>query len=156
MNYKIFLIAIIALCIDQISKLVVNSLITLNQSAVVIPNFFRITPHNNLGAAWGIFNGKTHLLIILSIIGFVIIYRYMRTFKLNNRNTLAFGILIGGIIGNLIDRIFLNGVRDFLDFNFGTYNFPIFNIADSCIVIAVVLLIYAIFKGEDKNDNKRW
>jgi signal peptidase II len=74
----------------------------------------------------------------------------MYNFKNNNRNNLAFGLIIGGIVGNLIDRIFLGYVRDFLSIQIINYYYPVFNLADSFIVIGVVLLIIAIFKGEDQ------
>ena len=70
---------------------------------------------------------------------------------MNTRNNIALSILLGGIAGNLADRLFLGYVRDFLDFRFGSYNFPIFNLADTFIVIGVILLIFAILKGEEKD-----
>ena len=155
MNTLIFIIAIISLTVDQISKVVIFSSIKLNSSVTIIKDFFRITPYRNYGAAWGILDGRIGLLIVLTLFGIIVIYRFMRTFKLNKRNTIAFGLLIGGIVGNLSDRLFHSYVRDFLDFNFGNYYYPVFNFADSCIVVAVILLIIAIIKGEDKNENKK-
>ena len=84
-------------------------------------------------------------------IAIFIIYRYMYNFKQNKRNNIAFGLIIGGIVGNLIDRVFLGYVRDFLSFKIFSYNYPIFNFADIFIVIGVFLLIIAILKGEDNN-----
>ena len=83
----------------------------------------------------------------------IIIYRFMYVFNKNKRNSVAFGLLFGGISGNLIDRTLLGYVRDFLDFKIFNYNYPIFNIADCAVVIGVILLIIAIFKGEDKVEN---
>ena len=68
------------------------------------------------------------------------------------RNTLLFGLLFGGIIGNLIDRIFYGYVIDFLDFTIFGYDFPVFNFADICIVSGIFLLIIAICKKEDINE----
>jgi signal peptidase II len=151
MNRKIFLIAIFTLLIDQISKVIVSSLIQVNMRVVVIKNFFSIHYVLNGGAAWSLFNNKDIFLIIASIISLLIIYRYMFNFTKNRRNNIAFGLLIGGIFGNLIDRIFLGYVRDFLSFKIFGYHYPVFNFADSFIVIGVILLIIAIFKGEDQN-----
>ena len=77
---------------------------------------------------------------------------YQTKFVLNNRNILAFGILYGGIIGNLIDRIFYGRVIDFLDFTIFGYDFPVFNFADICIVSGIFLIIIAIYKKEDINE----
>ena len=93
-------------------------------------------------------------MIIASIVALIILARYMYNFQTNKRNNLAFGFLIGGIFGNLIDRIFLGYVRDFLSFQFGHYQYPIFNFADIAIVLGVFLLTIAILKGEDKNENR--
>ena len=85
----------------------------------------------------------------MSIIALIIIYRYSNTFIINRRNKLAFSFLLGGITGNLLDRLFLGYVRDFLDFNIFGYDFPVFNIGDSCIFIGVILLMISIYKKDD-------
>lgn len=147
------LLTIITLICDQISKVFICSYITKGTSLKIINNFFYLTPNNNYGASWGLFQNHNILLIIISIIALFILLRYSYSFKSNKKNDIAFSILVGGIAGNLIDRIFLGYVRDFLDFRIFDYNFPIFNLADSFIVIGVVCLIIAIIKGEDKNGN---
>ncbi len=152
MNRKIFLAAVIALLIDQTTKIMMNMFIHINEKVIIIKDFFSLYPLENYGAAWSIFNYKVEILIITSIIALVIIYRYMYNFKENKRNNIAFGFIIGGIFGNLIDRIFLGYVRDFLSFKIFNYHYPVFNFADTFIVIGVFLLIIAIIKGEDKNE----
>ena len=142
---------IVAFACDQISKVFISSYLKLNESIIVIKNFFNITLNNNYGAAWGILENNTKFLILVSIIAIFILIRYSYSFKTNTRNNIAFSILLGGIAGNLADRLFLGYVRDFLDFRFASYNFPIFNLADIFIVVGVTLLIIAILKGEDKN-----
>ena len=154
MNFKIFLITVLTLACDQISKIIISLFIKLNEQIIVIPGFFNLHFLENYGASWNILNNHGILLIIFSIIALLIIYRYMFNFKKNNRNILAFGLLLGGIFGNLIDRIFLGYVRDFLSFRIFNYNYPVFNLADTCIVIGVILLIIAVFKGEDKIEVK--
>ena len=106
----------------------------------------------NYGAAWSIFTNRVELLIAISLLAIFIIYRYMYNFKHNKRNNIAFGLILGGIVGNLIDRIFLGYVRDFLSFKIFSYNYPVFNFADTFIVIGVFLLIIAVIKGEDKSN----
>ena len=149
MNKKILLISIIVIALDQISKAIIDITMKVGQSIQVIKDFFYITYYQNKGAAWGILNGNRYLLIGLSIIILLIIYRYMYSFKLNKRNIIAFGLLIGGIIGNLLDRILFEYVKDFFDFYIFGYNYPIFNISDCAIVIGIFLLIIAIFKKEE-------
>ena len=150
MNKKILIVFIITLFLDQISKAVVSSMMKLEETVVVIKNFFSITYINNYGAAWSLFTHKNVLLIILSIISLIVIYRFMYVFTKNKRNTIAFGLLFGGIMGNLIDRWLFGSVKDFLDFKIFNYDYPIFNVADIAVVLGVFLLIIAIIKGEDK------
>ena len=150
MNKKILIVFMITLFLDQISKAIVSSVMKLEESVVVIKNFFSITYINNYGAAWSLFTHKNVLLIILSIISLIVIYRFMYVFNKNKRNTIAFGLLFGGIMGNLIDRWLFGSVKDFLDFKIFNYDYPIFNVADIAVVLGVFLLIIAIIKGEDK------
>lgn len=149
MNRKIFLVAVLTLFLDQITKIGVGIFFTLNQRFVVIKNFFAIHFIENYGAAWSLFNNKVDFLIVISLVALFIIYRYIYHFKYNRRNNIACGLIIGGIVGNLIDRVFLGYVRDFLSFKIFSYNYPVFNLADTFIVIGVFLLIVAILKGED-------
>lgn len=151
MNKKIFFVAILSLFIDQLSKILVSTFLQANAQFSIIPHFFSLHFIENYGAAWSIFSGKGELLIAISFLALLIIYRYIYNFKNNKRNNLAFGFIIGGISGNLIDRIFLGYVRDFLSFTFFGYHYPVFNFADSFIVIGVFLLIFAIWKGEDRS-----
>ena len=71
---------------------------------------------------------------------------------MNKHNTIAFGLVFGGLLGNLFDRIFHGYVIDYLDFKLINYNYPVFNLADTALVIGIVMLIVAIVKGEDKNE----
>ena len=95
-------------------------------------------------------------IFIISIVTFLIdmltkyfIIKFISDFKENKRNTLAFGLFLGGCLGNLYDRVIYGYVRDFIYFKFGTYSYPIFNIADIGIVIGTILLLYACLKGEE-------
>ena len=145
-------ISVIVLLLDQIIKGVINNYIGLNETVTVIPKFFYLTNIENAGAAWGILPNKTNFLIIFTVLALVLLYEYIRLFKKSNKNALIFGLLIGGIAGNLVDRLFAGYVRDFIGFTIFKYNFPVFNISDICIVIGAILLIIAILKGEDKSE----
>ena len=153
MNKKMIIIASIALIIDQITKIIATSYLKLNVGVKVIKNFFYLTLCYNEGAAWGIFSNARFIIIIGTIAAIILIYHYIFIFKENLRNNMAFGLLIGGLAGNLIDRIIFGYVRDFFDFYIFKYDYPIFNVADMCIVVGVFLLIISIIKGDDKNED---
>lgn len=154
MSKKIFIISLIIFILDQITKSLISTYLKLNESIEIIKDFFYIRYINNKGASWGILENNRILLIGLSIIAIIMIIRYSYSFKKTKLNTYGFGLLLGGILGNLSDRLIFGYVKDFLDFIIFRYDFPVFNIADISIVIGVVLLIISILKGEDKNGSK--
>ena len=151
MNKKKFTISIIVLIIDQILKLLVQ---TFSTNISLIKNFFAITYYQNTGAAWSILEGQQVLLILVAVVMLVVVYSMMFSFEENKLTNFAFGVLFGGIVGNLIDRILFGYVRDFIAFTIFGYHFPIFNIADVAIVVGVILLIIDTIKGEIKNGNR--
>lgn len=151
MSKKIYILAITIFIIDQISKSIISTYLKLNQSIEVIKDFFYLRYINNTGASWGILSNSKILLIILSLIAIIILIRYMYSFKETKLNFVGFGFLLGGILGNLSDRLLHGYVKDFLDFIIFNYDFPVFNIADIFIVLGVIILIISIIRGEDKN-----
>ncbi len=144
------LTAVIALAIvaaDQASKWAAIEILSAEPGnrIVVIENFFALTLVYNPGAAFGIFPGFNQLFIVLSIITVVLLLVFFRTFFSGGRlSRAAGGLIIGGAVGNLIDRFRFSQVVDFFDFQFGDYRWPAFNIADSAIVVGVVLLAAAV------------
>lgn len=139
---KMLILTILFIFLDQISKNLINLYMNLNQSISIIPNFFSLTYVRNIGAAFSILKGSRWLFIILSfIILNVIFIFFINGKKLNNIKIVIYSLLLGGIMGNLIDRILYGYVIDFLDFNIFGYDFAIFNLADTFIVISVILLI---------------
>lgn len=139
---KVYLTSVIVLLIDQIVKLLIKTNMNLNEEISIIPNFFSIQYLKNTGAAFSILENQTILIAITSIICISLIIYYLK--KEENLTTamyLSFGMVLGGILGNLIDRIVYQGVIDFLSFQIFNYNFPVFNIADIGITIGVLLLI---------------
>lgn len=155
-NKKMLFLTVIFIFIDQTSKGLVDLYINLNESISIIPNFFNLTYVRNIGAAFSILKGSRWLFVILSFIALNIIYIFfINNKKLNNKQVLIYSLLQGGIIGNLIDRVLYGYVIDFLDFTIFGYNFAIFNMADTFIVISVILLIIVgdkngIFSREGK------
>lgn len=137
-----YLIALIAFLVDQGTKYLIATKLELGDQIPVIGNFFLITSHRNRGAAFGILQGQQWFFILVTVVVVAGIVWYMNKVK-GTRKLLpvALSLVLGGAIGNFLDRILTGEVVDFLQFNFGSYTFPIFNVADSCIVIGVALII---------------
>lgn len=151
MNKKNFLLmvsifAFSAIALDQISKFLVNITVDFGISKVIIPNFFSITIAYNYGAAWSILWNKRIYLILIAVFAFLFVLFLLYKEKFGNKyKAVYYGLLIGGIVGNLIDRIFLGYVVDFLDFTFFGYNYPIFNVSDIAIVVSILLICVECF-----------
>jgi signal peptidase II len=110
---------------------------------VVIDGFFNIVHVGNTGAAWSLFSGRSPFLALLALMTLLAIFAWRRQLGLRLWSVqISFGLLCGGIVGNLVDRIIHGHVIDFLDFHFGSYIFPTFNLADSgiCVGVAIYLL----------------
>ena len=151
---KIAIFSLIMFIIDQIVKLIVSFNVELNSSITIIKNFFYISHVHNYGAAFSILDGGRILLIIISVIALVCLYKFLlKNKEYKHLEIVSYSMLIGGILGNLFDRIFYGYVIDYLDFYIFGYNYPVFNIADMCIVISVGLLMIDMFIG-GKNENK--
>jgi len=129
--------------VDQGTKYLIASRMELTEQIPVIGNFFLITSHRNRGAAFGILENQRWFFIVITIIVVVgIVWYLQKVMRTNNKLLpLALSLVLGGAVGNFIDRVLTGEVVDFLQFNFGSYEFPIFNVADSCIVIGVGLII---------------
>jgi len=142
-NFIIWALALFALILDQLSKYIVSSSLDIGQSKDIIKGIFSVTLVYNTGAAFGIFKNQALFFIIISILAIafiaVLIKRKTGTLSLAD---FALGLILGGAIGNLIDRLRFGCVIDFLDFKV----WPVFNIADSAITIGVFLLIISMFK----------
>ena len=152
---KILPISLLLVVIDQVIKVLVINNMTLQQSITVINNFFNITYVRNTGAAWSILSGNVLLLIMISILALVFIYYYfLKDKELKRIDTVSYSMLIGGIVGNLIDRMIHGYVIDYLDFKIFNYNFPIFNIADTLIVISIIIIGISLIVGEYREQNR--
>lgn len=154
MSKKIYILSLIVFITDQITKSLISTYLKLNESITIIKDILYIRYINNKGASWGILEDNRILLIILSVVAIIIIFRYSYSFKKTKLNTYGFGLLLGGILGNLSDRLIYGYVKDFIDIIIFRYDFPVFNIADIGIVIGVILLIISIIKGEDNCGSK--
>lgn len=149
------IISIILLCIDQISKLLVVNLLTKTDSITIIKNFFYLTYINNDGAAFSILVGKRIFLILIAVLVIVMLICYIKKNNIQNKLELvSISLIIGGSLGNLMDRVVKGYVIDFLDFKIFNYNFPIFNLADTFIVIGVFLLLLKEIRKENNLDSR--
>jgi signal peptidase II len=146
----LLILAVVAL--DQITKYAIEAQLSLGQSIEIIKGFFSLTYARNTGAAWSILTGQMTFFYIVSAIALVVMtYFLLKTDKKENLQRIALALLIAGTLGNFIDRLMFQYVRDFLDFIIIGYDFPIFNVADISLNVAIGLLILeAILEGRGK------
>lgn len=141
MNLRKVIITLVVLLFDQFIKYLAQ---TISMNIVLIDNILQFKYVQNDGAAFSILSGHPIFLIIITLAISLIIYKFMYSYKENIPCDIAFGLIYGGIFGNLIDRVIFQYVRDFISIG----SFPVFNIADSAIVIGVILLLIITIKGE--------
>ena len=140
---RITIYSIIFVVIDLLTKTLITCFMDVGDQLKIIPNFFNITYVRNTGAAFSILENNRIFFIIIGIIALIFIYLYLIKNKvLNKYMMVCYSMLIAGIIGNMYDRIIYGYVIDFLSFNIFGYNFPVFNIADSLIVVSIILLMF--------------
>ena len=150
------LFVILIVLIDQLTKyLVVHSQnLAFGGRIEIIPNFFYLVHVRNTGAAWGIFTGQTSLLSLISIVVFVMLAIWYPKVTGNIRERCyAVTLMMGGIGGNLIDRIFRKSVVDFLSFSYKSIEWPSFNVADSAICIGVGIFSISSYLYPDQDAN---
>jgi len=146
-----YLLSLFIIGIDQLSKWLIVNNMAYGERITIIDNFFRITSHRNSGAAWGILEGKMAFFYVITIIVVIGLVYYMQKYGRHSAFlAVSLSFILAGAIGNFIDRLFRKEVVDFLDFNIFTYNYPIFNIADSFLVIGVILLLIVTIINERK------
>ncbi|WP_128895093.1 signal peptidase II [Longirhabdus pacifica] len=140
-----YFIAVVVIVIDQITKYLVKNYMELRESISIIGEFFRLTSHRNKGAAFGILQDQRWFFIVTTVIIVGVIIIYMNMMAKQNKKLLltALSLVLGGAIGNFIDRLLTGEVVDFFHFYFRSfdYSFAIFNVADMGIVIGVGLII---------------
>lgn len=149
-------ISLLIVVVDQITKYIVVKNISINQMIPVIEDFFYLTLHKNSGGAWGIMqNSKIFFIVAIPIISAGVIFSIYKNKSPMMRCALS--IILGGAIGNYIDRLLEGSVTDFFLFYIGSYPFPIFNVADIAVTCGTILLvIYMIFiYKEPKKESKK-
>lgn len=137
-------IAVLVAVLDQATKQWIRGAFGLHDGVTVVNGLFDLRYVQNTGAAFGVFEGKNHWLMLLSVVVLVLLVRYWRVLIGESRlHRLAMGFMLGGVAGNLLDRLRFGYVIDFLDFYLGRRHFPAFNVADSaiCVGVAIYLLV---------------
>jgi len=163
MKKNIFKIIILVI-IDQIIKLIaIGTIGKTGNSIAIIPNFLHLTYFENIGAAFGIFISRIFLIGVDVLLIYVLV-KLLRSKKeeINDRVKFGISLVLAGGIGNLIDRIFRGKVIDYIDLT-KKFNFPIFNFADVCIFIGVLIIMITIMiitvkkqeKAYEKLQNRR-
>ncbi len=138
---------LLTLGLDQLTKFIVVRNFSLHDSFSLINGVMSITLVHNRGAAFGIFKNQFFLFVFISLLTVILIYFILRNNKGSKLFSFSLSLILGGALGNLIDRIFLGYVVDFLDFHI----WPVFNIADSAITFGTLILGWLIFKPVCKN-----
>lgn len=150
MKKKIFIYSSIFFLIDLISKIIVIKYL---DKLTIIPNFLTLELVYNDGVAFSLLRGKQLFIILISIIVLIYILKNLVPTIKNKLETLSISLLLGGLLGNLFDRIVYNEVIDFISFKIFKYYFPIFNLADTFICIGVFILVILMIK-DGKNENR--
>ncbi len=146
-------LAILILILDQWTKLLIRHNFYYGEIRPVVDGFFNLVYVRNDGAAWNILSGQSWVLISISIGVLVFLtVKARKELMLTRTSQILYGFLLGGIGGNLVERIRFGWVTDFLDFQFGSYHYPSFNIADSMICISA---IFYFFYYKNKSFHKK-
>ena len=153
-NYLLFIgLALLVVLIDQVSKSLAVSQLAPHQIISVIPGFFNIVLVKNRGMAFGILNqtkqGLSYIFLLattIAAIGVIILFFFWAK---KNRIWLTIGLslILGGALGNLIDRVQLGYVIDFLDFFLADYHWPAFNMADSAVTVGTFWILFNVIRG---------
>ena len=151
---RVGLIAAVIVALDQLTKCQVARCLG-DTPVPILDGDFQLVNWRNTGAAWGILHGYNIVLAIISIVTVLALYIFRRTFGIERpAPAWALGLINGGIIGNLIDRLCLGHVVDFLDFHIGSNHWPAFNIADSAICVGVVIYIIVSWRHDATDAHK--
>lgn len=150
----IYSISFVVLLLDQLIKIIIMNNMSLHQEIAIIPNFFSLYYITNTGAAFSILGNQTLLLIIISAFILILIKEYIKREKdFTKISILSLGMIIGGTLGNLFDRILHKSVIDYLAFDIFTYSFPVFNLADIAITVGAGLLLLSYILENYKKKN---
>ncbi|MEK6715674.1 MAG: signal peptidase II [Candidatus Omnitrophota bacterium] len=144
-----FIVSVIVVFLDQLTKSLALEKLTDGLSIPILKNIFHLTLVKNTGIAFGLFRGSTIIFVFISFIAVILILWYwlLKKDELGAAVKFALFLILGGSIGNFIDRIHFGYVVDFLDFGINNFRWPAFNIADSAITIGAVLICIQFFSN---------
>ena len=142
------LCAAFVLAFDQVTKEAVSSRLLLSEPVPVLGDFVRLTLVHNTGAAFGLFPGSRLPFIVVSLLAIaVVLYLVTREAYRGLPQRVLLGCILGGAIGNLVDRVRLGWVVDFIDVGLGSARWPVFNVADSAVTVGVILLAWYLSRA---------
>ncbi|MCM3672906.1 MULTISPECIES: signal peptidase II [Peribacillus] len=150
-----YLIALLVIALDQLTKWMIVKKMEYGESIEIIENLLYITSHRNRGAAWGILQGQMWFFYIITIAVIIgLVYYIQKMAKESILLGVALALMLGGAIGNFIDRVSRQEVVDFVHTYIFSYSFPVFNVADAALSIGVGLLVIHMFL-EEKNAKEK-
>lgn len=151
-NISYFLFILVMIALDQAAKFVISRTVELYESRPVIPGFFSITRIHNRGAIFGAFNQSNNQVVFIALtaasllaLGLVVFY-FFKTPPSDRLMKISLALIMAGALGNLLDRITRGFVIDFLDVYVRNAHWPFFNVADSCISVGAVLMLFIFFR----------
>lgn len=149
---RLLLLALVVLAADQVSKRVVASALALGETQRIVPGFFNLVHLHNRGAAFGLLSEMisplgTILLVAFSVAALTVVFLLLWQQPSGRTTGTALAFILGGALGNLLDRLRAGHVVDFLDFHVAGYHWPAFNLADSAIVVGAAVIIYQLLRG---------
>ena len=146
---NVYIVSLVLIVVDQFIKAVVSYKMGVYDTFTLIKGFLDINLVHNTGAAFSLLQGGRIIFIMIALIVIIGLTFYIKNQDyVDTRKTLVYGLLLGGIIGNLIDRIIHGYVIDYISFTIFNYKFPVFNFADICIVFAVIFAIIFTIKED--------
>ncbi|WP_078380964.1 signal peptidase II [Sutcliffiella halmapala] len=149
-----YLIALFIIIVDQVTKWLVVQYMELGENIPIIENFLYLTSHRNQGAAWGILQGQMYFFYVITTVVVIGLIVYIKKLPYDQKwMKFALSLMLGGAIGNFIDRLLHQEVIDFINTWIFTYDFPIFNVADSALVIGVgIILVLTLLEGKKEKE----
>jgi len=137
--------AVLVIILDQVTKAIASARLLMGQPVPLLGDTVRFTLVHNTGAAFGLFPGSRLPFIVISLLAIaVVLYLFLRETYRSLANRILLGCILGGAIGNLIDRIRLGWVVDFIDLGVGSFRWPVFNVADSAVTLGVLFLAWSL------------